>query len=127
MFEKTPGVTALIIRSLPNHEDKCSRNYSGTNPPYLTPEAMEYIVQQGIEHLLLDLPSVDREQDEGKLACHKIFWNYPEHPRKHCTISELIYVPDTIKDGNYLLQIQIPNISCDAAPSRPVLYPPIQP
>ena len=83
---------------------------------------VEYILECGIEHLLLDLPSVDREQDEGKLACHKIFWKYPEEPRLHCTITELIFVPDSIRDGNYLLQIQIPNICLDAVPSRPFLY-----
>lgn len=123
MFENDSTIKALIIRTLPNHDDKCSRSYSGTNPPYLTAEAMEYIVSQGIEHLILDIPSVDREQDEGKLACHKIFWNYPKAPRLHCTITELAFIPDTIADGNYLLHLQIPNISCDAVPSRPVLYP----
>lgn len=122
MFDKDPNINALIIRTLPNDSEKCARNYSGNNPPYFSNEAMNYILECGIEHLLLDLPSVDREQDEGKLACHKIFWKYPEEPRLHCTITELIFVPDSIRDGNYLLQIQIPNICLDAVPSRPFLY-----
>jgi hypothetical protein len=73
--------------------------------------------------LLVDFPSVDREQDEGRLSCHKIFWNYPENPRTDHSITELIYVPDTIKDGFYLLQHNISNIKLDAAPSRPTLFP----
>ena len=36
---------------------------------------MEYIVELGINHLLVDLPSIDRIYDEGKLANHRIFWN----------------------------------------------------
>lgn len=122
MFDPKEHIKALIIRTLPNDSDKTSRNYSGNNPPFLSNEAMKYIVACGIDHLLLDLPSVDREQDEGKLACHKIFWNYPENPRLHCTITELIFVPNHIQDGEYLLHIQIPNMTLDAVPSRPVLY-----
>ena len=118
---KTPP--ALIIRTLPNHEDKKSRQYSGTNPPYLQADAAVWMAQNGVEHLLLDLPSVDREEDEGKLAAHKAFWNYPEQPRTHCTISELLFIPDEVRDGLYLLNIQTAPFDIDASPSRPVVYP----
>jgi hypothetical protein len=116
---------ALVIRTLPNETDKLRRHYSGTNPPYLHHEAVEYLVGCGIEHLLIDLPSVDREEDEGKLLAHKAFWKYPgtvEAGRRHCTITELIYVPDEIPDGLYLLQMQITSLEIDASPSKPVLY-----
>jgi kynurenine formamidase len=113
---------ALIIRTLSNDPEKKERNYSGTNPVYLAPEAMEYVVTMGFEHLLVDFPSVDREEDGGKLACHKIFWNYPEDPQIHRTITELIFVPNEVKDGAYLLELQIANIRLDAVPSRPILY-----
>lgn len=116
-------INALIIRTLPNDNDKLSRNYSGTNPVYISPEAMEWIVSKKIKHLLVDFPSVDKEQDEGKLSCHKIFWNYPENPRIDHSITELIFVPDSIKDGIYLLQHNISNIKLDAAPSRPTIFP----
>lgn len=116
---KTEG---LIIRTLPNDDTKKERNYSGTNPTYITPKAMEYIVHLGYQHLLVDFPSVDREQDEGKLSCHKIFWNYPENPQIHKSITELVYIPSHIKDGIYLVQNQIMNIRLDAVPSRPLLY-----
>jgi len=117
------GEEALILRTLPNGEEKLNKNYSGTNPPYLTEDAMRYIVSKGIKHLLLDLPSVDRELDEGKVSCHKIFWNYPgDEVRKDATITELIFVPDSIKDGIYLLSLQLLNIQLDVSPSRPLLY-----
>jgi len=118
---------ALIIRTLPNAEHKLNMDYSGTNPPYLDSEAMSYVVEIGVKHLLLDLPSVDREEDEGILKAHHIFWNVIDKKgsvdtRKDCTITELIFVPNHIEDGLYLLNIQIPSIQLDAVPSKPVLY-----
>jgi hypothetical protein len=59
------------------------------------------IVNLGYEHVMIDTPSVDREVDEGKLACHHIFWDYPDNPQTHRSITELIYVPDSVKDGLY--------------------------
>jgi arylformamidase len=114
--------TALIIRTFPNDELKCQTNYSGSNPPYLHHEAVKYIVTLGIKHLLIDLPSVDREEDGGKLLAHKAFWQYPEKPRLDSTITELIYVPNTVKDGLYWLNLQIASFELDASPSKPVLY-----
>lgn len=119
-------IEALVIRTLPNTTDKLRRVYSGTNPPYVHHEAIEYLVECGVQHLLLDLPSVDREEDEGKLLAHKAFWGYPgteEAKRLECTISELIFVPDHVKDGYYLLNIQIASFELDVSPSKPVLYP----
>ena len=100
-------------------------HYSGFNPPYMAADAMEYIVSCGVEHLLIDLPSVDREEDGGKLLAHKAFWKYPETKqdrREKCTLSELIYVDNGIKDGFYLLNIQIASFEIDVSPSKPVLY-----
>ena len=116
------GVEALIIRTLPNSDKKLSQDYSETNPPYLSVEAINKIVQLGIRHLLLDLPSVDREYDEGKLLGHRAFWKYPEHIDMQKTITELIFVDDSVKDGLYLCEIQFLNMAMDASPSRPQLY-----
>lgn len=119
---------ALVIRTLPNVLDKKNQNYSHTNPPYLAEEAATYIREIGIQHLLIDLPSVDREEDEGKLLAHKAFWNVKnthvlnEDARLSCTITELIFVPDAIQDGTYLLNLQISSFENDASPSKPVLY-----
>lgn len=118
-----PGETeAVVIRTLPNDEQKLERNYSGTNPPYLDAEAAQLLVDYGVEHLLLDLPSVDREQDEGALAAHKAFWQAPYATRLHATITELVFVPNTVKDDLYLLQHQVTSMQLDASPSRPTLY-----
>lgn len=118
-----PGeVEALVIRTLPNAQWKRHHSYSGTNPPYLSHKAVQYLVDCGIQHLLVDLPSVDREEDEGQLLAHRAFWKYPDNVREKCTISELIYVDNEIKDGLYLLNLQISNFELDVSPSKPVLY-----
>ena len=113
---------ALIIRTLPNDSSKTSRQYSNTNPPYIHPDAMRLLVGAGIEHLMIDTPSVDREEDGGALEGHHIFWDYPDKPRTNCSITELIFVPDYIEDGIYWLQLGIASFDNDAAPSRPILF-----
>ncbi len=113
---------ALIIRTFPNDDLKKHTNYSGANAPFIHHEAVDYLVECGVEHLLIDLPSVDREEDEGKLLAHKAFWQFPNAIRANSTITELIYVPNEIKDGFYLLNIQITALELDASPSKPVLY-----
>ncbi len=123
---KTPE--AIIIRTLPNISEKKSKNYSHTNPPYLLEEAAIYIREIGIKHLLIDLPSVDREEDAGKLLAHKAFWNVKnttmlnEDARLDSTITELIYVNDSVSNGTYLLNLQIASFENDASPSKPILY-----
>ena len=114
-------IEALIIRTLPNTKDKKSKNYSDTNPPYIDLSVIELIENLEIQHLLVDIPSVDRESDEGKLAFHHAFWNVPENPNDK-TITELIYVNDEIVDGLYVLEMQMAPFENDASPSRPVLY-----
>jgi arylformamidase len=116
------NVDALIIRTKPNDHSKTNRQYSGTNFPYLTIGAMKRIVDSGVQHLLIDLPSVDREEDGGALAAHHLFWNVPAEPNFQKTITELIYVPNEISDGNYILNLQVSNFANDAAPSRPMLF-----
>ncbi|MES2812466.1 MAG: cyclase family protein [Bacteroidota bacterium] len=119
---------AIVIRTLPNEKAKLSRKYSNTNPPYLAEDAAIFICESGIQHLLIDLPSVDREHDEGKLLAHKAFWNVKDvnvldnDARMNCTITEMIYVNDEISDGSYILNLQIASFENDASPSKPILY-----
>jgi kynurenine formamidase len=56
-----PGISALLIRTMPNDSYKKTTNWSDSNPPYLHHEAVSFLVEKGIRHLLIDLPSVDRE------------------------------------------------------------------
>jgi kynurenine formamidase len=117
---KTPE--AVVIRTLPNSDSKKSKKYSHTNWPYVHENAAKFLRELGVKHLLIDLPSVDKEKDEGKLLAHKAFWKYPEAPRYDCTITEFIFVPNVIKDGSYLLNLQMASFENDASPSRPVLF-----
>ncbi|CAL2086214.1 Metal-dependent hydrolase [Tenacibaculum dicentrarchi] len=113
---------AVIIRTLPNSDKKTIARYSNTNPPYLLEEGAVYLKEKNIKHLLIDLPSVDKEKDEGKLVSHNAFWNTSENIRLDATITEFIYVKDAIKDGTYLLNLMIAPFENDATPSKPILY-----
>ncbi|MEO1011663.1 MAG: cyclase family protein [Bacteroidota bacterium] len=113
---------AVIIRTLPNTRAKLSRQYSHTNPPYLLEEAAQFLCTIGVQHLLIDLPSVDKEKDNGALLAHRAFWDLGGEPRKQATITEFIYVANTIADGKYFLNLQVAPFENDAAPSRPVLF-----
>ena len=114
---------AVVLRTLPNETDKKTKNYSSTNPTYIEEELAMWLRESGVQHLLIDTPSVDREEDGGALAAHHAFWNYPRKPRLDATITELIFVEDQIKDGHYLLNLQLASFENDASPSKPVLYP----
>jgi len=113
---------AIAIRTLPNIPQKINAHYSNTNPPYLDHEDALFLRENGVKHLLIDLPSVDRELDGGRLLAHKAFWNYPDKPRMDATITEMIYVPNNIKNGKFLLNLQMASIVNDASPSKPCLY-----
>jgi len=122
--------SALIIRTTPNPESKAMREYHADDPPpFLSMEAARLLVEMNVQHVLVDVPSLDRMADEGHLSAHHIFFGLPSGARDaraasraHCTVTELIYVPDEIPDGYYLLDLQMPSFMTDAAPSRPLLY-----
>lgn len=120
---------ALVIRTLPNNLSKKSRRYTEYPHPYFSIDAMNYVKSLGVKHLLVDIPSVDRMFDEGKLSAHHIFWNvepgsHDIDKKKHSTntITEMIFVPDEVTDGNYLLNLQVTGFIADASPSRPLLF-----
>jgi kynurenine formamidase len=116
-------IEAVIVRTLPNDAGKSERDWSGTNPPFVAPDAADYLRRRGIVHVLVDLPSLDPENDGGRLAAHRAFWNYPDQPRTDATVTELCFIPDDIPDGVYLVQFGIVPIESDASPSHVVLYP----
>ena len=121
---------ALIVRTLPNTSAKQSLDYAKVRAPYLTVAAAAWLVSQGIDHLLVDLPSIDRADDNGALAAHRLFWGLPTActdaklaTRPYTTITEMCFIDDSIPDGGYLLNLQIAPFMADAAPSRPIVYP----
>jgi len=118
---------AIVIRTLPNVLSKKTMDYSDKDPAYLASDAMAFLVEKGVQHLLIDLPSVDKEKDDGLLKGHHIFWGLDDEKiinsaRKKCTITEMIYVKNEIEDGLYFLNLQIAPFELDASPSKPVLY-----
>ena len=120
----------LIIRTLPNDESKSAKIYDEKNiPPFFTTEAIKFIAEKNVKHLLVDVPSIDRIFDEGKLSNHRIFWRVEQNAFEtneksliQHTITEMIFVPNQITDGEYVLNLQIAPFAADAAPSRPVLF-----
>lgn len=117
-----PEVEALIVRTKPNDHSKLSKIYSGTNFPYVHVAAIEQLNKTSVKHLLIDLPSIDREEDGGALAAHHLFWNVPHAPQWDKTITEFIFVNNEIEDGLYALNLQLANFNNDAAPSRPLIF-----
>jgi kynurenine formamidase len=122
--------SALILRTRPNDPGKQAREYEGPAPaPYFSADAMRWIVERGIGSLVVDLPSLDRADDGGRLEAHRIYWGLEpsarwsrEARRGDALVTELVYVPDEITDGLYLLDLQVAPFASDAAPSRPVIY-----
>ncbi len=119
----------LIIRTLPNDESKKLRNYMEKLPPFFSTEAIKFIAEKQVKHILVDMPSIDKTFDEGKLSNHRIFWNVEqgcfqtnERSSFDNTITEMIFVSETIQDDSYFLNLQIAPFVSDASPSRPILF-----
>lgn len=127
---KNNKVTTLVIRTLPNPIEKKFYSYSKIPPPFFTNDAIIFLIENNIEHLVVDTPSLDRMQDDGILGNHRIFWSKCSNPNSKVfhdslgTITELAYIPNHVEDGFYFLNIQTPHFQCDAAPSRPILIKP---
>lgn len=126
------GCRALIVRTLPNERSKLSRNYDvpPAPPPYFSAQAMGWMVEHDIRHLVVDLPSIDRANDAGRLTAHRLFWGLPPGStdvaaatRPDGTVTEFAYIDSSVSDGAYLLNLQVAPFAADAAPSRPILYP----
>ncbi len=114
---------AIMLRTFRKPQNP-EHDYSGTNPTYLAPELCKWLAEKCVEHLIVDQPSVDREEDGGSLASHHAFWQYPEHTRLNATITELANFPESLNDGLYALELQIAPLLSDASPSRPILFTP---
>ena len=122
----------VVVRTIPNDASKLGRAYSGSPSPapYFLPDAMQWLVERDVTSLVVDLPSLDRADDGGRLEAHRVYWGLPAGAqdaalarRGHALVTELAFIPDTAPDGPYLLDLQVPAFGADAAPSRPVLYP----
>lgn len=99
-------------------------------PPFLSRQLMQELVDRGIEHLVTDLPSVDRLADQGRLTAHRLFFGLPPGStelaaatRPGASITELACFPAGLRAGPCAVQLQIPAWSGDAVPSRPLYLP----
>ena len=113
-------IDGLVLRTLPNDKGKLNRKYDSLNTAFLTTDAISYLDELNIKHLVVDLPSIDRTDDNGELGNHHHF--FERMPPFEKTITELAYIPDSINDGSYFMLIEIPAMKLDAAPSRPFLF-----
>jgi arylformamidase len=121
---------ALVLRQPKDARSTPWLNFQLTPAAFFSIEAIQFLAKLPLLHLLTELPSVDRANDEGKMRAHHIWWGLPrgshalaeaEHPKR--TITELVWVPDTLADGHYVLDLQPAPFVADAAPSRVWLYP----
>ena len=120
------GSRALLLRTGTAWNDQA--------PPCLSRQLAAELVAMGIVHLVTDLPSVDRLQDQGLLTAHRIFFGLPpastrleDAARPEATITELASFPQHLQDGPCAVQIQVPAWSGDAVPSRPLHLPLVTP
>lgn len=125
---RAAGAAALLVRTRPNTAEKLTREYPGDAvPAWFTAAAARAVADAGIEHWLVDLPSLDR-MDDTALPTHRAFFGLPagsrnarEARRRFCTVTEMIYAADELADGLYLLDLQVPRWALEAVPSRPLL------
>ena len=113
---------ALLLRT--------GTTWSDQAPPFLSRQFAAELVSMGVMHLVTDLPSVDRLQDQGLLTAHRVFFGLPaastrleDAARPEATITELATFPAQLRDGPCAVQIQVPAWSGDAVPSRPLYLP----
>jgi kynurenine formamidase len=97
--------------------------------PFLSRQCATELVARGIEHLVVDLPSIDRGHDQGRLCAHRIFFGLPPGStslaaatRAGCTITEFAAIPHELDPGSCALQLALPRIAGDAVPSQPLLF-----
>jgi kynurenine formamidase len=122
LASETEFIDCIIIRTLPNSEDKKNKNYNNSSHPFLSNDAVYFLKDKGVKHIIIDTPSIDKSDDGGQLKNHKIFFLDDDKTINKNTVTELAYIPDTCIDGRYFVCIGFPNFQLDAAPSNPVIY-----
>jgi len=100
-------------------------DFSGKGFLSLHPETAKYLHKfqkngREIKCLILDLPSIDQEVDEGKLLAHRAWFGLPEtgivaHDTIKNTLIELAYFHG-LAAGYYDVHISPPKFQSDAAP-----------
>ncbi|MCP4499207.1 MAG: cyclase family protein [Deltaproteobacteria bacterium] len=104
---------------------------------YLTNEAMQFLRERSLTHLLVEEKSIDRLDDGGLLANHRVWFDLAPRGEKQAdlsqnrkTLSEMIRSPlsfvermNPVQRGRFcLLSLPIPPWRTDAAPIVPSLF-----
>ena len=117
---------ALLLRAVPPALDAGPPPHDA-EPPFLSRQLARELVERGIEHLVVELPSIDRGHDQGRLCAHRVFFGLPpgstrlaEARRPQCTVTEFAAIPPSLPDGPCALQLALPRIAGDAVPSQPL-------
>jgi arylformamidase len=120
----------VVVRTFPNHQSKRFEHYGDHGAAFFSRAAIQAMLDYGVQHLVTDLPSIDPLDDGGIMMAHRLFWGIRENSHEQTersdirrTITELVYIPDSVVDGQYVIDLQIAPLRSDASPSRPVLYP----
>jgi kynurenine formamidase len=127
---RRPPCRALVVRTGWNQLLAQDEELYRTNAPFFTEQAMQWLVEKRIAHLLVETASVDRLEDGGALVNHRIFWRIEANAqslnlntRILATITELIAIPPELPDADYALLLVVTPWKLDAAPSTPMLFP----
>jgi arylformamidase len=123
---------ALVLRSAAGEADHDGPGEDADGDavaPYLSRQLVGELVARGIEHLVVDLPSIDRGHDGGRLCGHRLFFGLPpgstrlaQATRRACTVTEYARIPAALADGPCALQLTLPRLAGDAVPSRPLAF-----
>ena len=86
----------LVLRTLPNTKEKLTQKYNKSNTPFFTMDAINFLNDLGIKHLVIDIPSLDRTNDDGMLGNHHRY--FEEKPPFKKTITCLLYTSPSPRD-----------------------------
>ena len=112
--------TSIARPLIAKDQIRVAKKYKASNTAFFTTDAITFLKDLGVKHLVVDMPSIDRINDNGMLGNHhRYFENKPPFKK---TITELAFIPDSLDDGSYFMVIEIPPMQLDAAPSRPFLF-----
>lgn len=124
------GIEAVVIKTGWALGNACTRedvDYTHMDPPFLAPQTIEFLIEHfpQIRVLLVDLPSVDPQSDDGLLLAHRAFFktDLPAYCGSMNLIVELCRIPGELPLGVYALNLNVCAIDSDAIPCRPILYP----
>ena len=108
-------IKILIVKTKYSELDQYF-DFSNTNPIHFDPKFMEWLTENfpNIKLLITDLPSIDKENDGGKLLGHKNYFNFNEHERgDKKAIVELAYCKG-VESGIYYTILTPSKIDTDA-------------